>query len=55
MADKNLDNVDDVNIEPLSDDELDSVAGGMAAGLDGGADGLCTGIGSNCSTGVKPN
>lgn len=46
--------IDNVDIEPLSDDELDSVAGGLSAGLRGSSGSCCTCRGSNCSLTEAP-
>lgn len=43
--------LDNVEIEPLSDAELDSVAGGLSRdiGAEGSSNSCCTCSGSNCS------
>jgi hypothetical protein len=57
MANENKDNVE---IEPISDAELEGVAGGAStgfglnSGLDGSSNGCCTCSGDNCSL-AEPN
>jgi hypothetical protein len=50
MADETKNPKDNVEIEPISDAELEGVAGGSRALLDdGSSNGCCTCSGDNCS------